>query len=85
MSQQRRHWPVQATVTAVKEPTIGSFGVAAMFTTADGTDYVIAARDKATVARLAKTVDQSTEVDEKYFYRVAFIQESKVTLDDDDL
>lgn len=85
MSQQRRQWPVQATVTAVKEPTIGSFGVAAMFTTADGTDYVIAARDKATVARLAKTVDPSTEVDEKYFYRVAFIQESKVTLDDDDL
>ena len=59
MSTGKHHaWALIQPITQVKANTRGAFGIAAAFTAEDGTDYVLVARDKATVRRMAQHKDQ---------------------------
>jgi hypothetical protein len=78
-------WALIQPITQVKANTRGAFGVAAAFTAEDGTDYVLMARDKATVRRMALRIDPNTEINDKLFYPVAMVQSSMVVLEDDEL
>ena len=86
MSTGKHHaWALIQPIKRVQIKTPGAFGVAAAFTAEDGTDYVLMARDKATVRRMALCIDPNTEINDKLFYPVAMVQSSMVVLEDDEL
>lgn len=86
MSTGKHHaWALIQPIKQVKASTRGAFGIAAAFTAEDGTDYVLMARDKATVRRMALRVDPNTEINDNLFYPVAMVQSSMVVLEDDEL
>lgn len=86
MSTDKPHaWPLIQKIEQVKPGSPGAFGVAAAFTAENGTDYVLMARDKATVRRMALRIDPNTEINDNLFYPVAMVQSSMVVLEDDEL
>lgn len=86
MSTDKHHtWALIQPISSIKVNTKGAFGIASAFTAEDGTDYVLMARDKATLRRMALRIDPNTEINDNLFYPVAMVQSSMVVLEDDEL
>lgn len=78
-------WPLIQKIEAVKPGSPGAFGIASAFTDENGVDFVVMARDKRQLTRIALLANPDIEINEKLFYQVAMVQSSMLTLEDDEL